>query len=632
MPSIHALPPEEIEKIAAGEVVERPVSVVKELIENSLDAQATEIIIEIEEGGKSYIRVSDNGSGIPYDELELAVKNFHTSKINSCEDIYHQTTLGFRGEALAAISAVSRLTLSSRHIDEEIGGQLIIEGGKVLSLKRFAQNTGTCVEVRDLFFNTPVRKKFLRSKATETFHVVNLLKNYVLAFGKVAFCLKSANRILLQSDGKGLGREVLTQVFGADIAENLSLFEKEYPPLGISGLIGPPSLYSEERKLQFFFVNNRPVKSRLLFRAVDDAVREYVSPNRFPPLVLWLLIPPEEVDVNIHPTKSEVAFMHQQQVYSAIVVALKDAMAELSTSRKAMVLGEPESFSLKEQEDIAIPSSTSIPSQTSAAEGVRLIPIYEMDEPVVPGKTAEAFERLVPISFPEEKSRPEEPPYSRQVTETEMEEAIISLASELRIPSFVQPDTHSFACQLFNTFLLSVSKEEVIVVDQHSAHERLIFERLWSAFCEGRSFVQDRQALLFPVEVKVDESTLELFKERSSVYTALGFRARLSGSEILIEEIPSIFLAHEADSRMPAILLELLTFDRSRMWDEKVKERLSTLACKSAIKSGDVLKPLEIKLIMSELRKISDWSSCPHGRPTILKFRRSDFERLFRRQ
>ncbi len=637
--TIRALPPEEVEKIAAGEVVERPVSVVKELIENSLDADASEITVEIEDGGKALIRVTDNGEGISFDELPLAVKNFHTSKISACEDIYHQTSLGFRGEALASISAVSRLVLTSRVEEEEVGGEIVVEGGQVLSRKRLAFNRGTTVEVRDLFFNTPVRRKFLRSKATESFHVVNLLKNYILAFENVAFKLVMSGKVSLESQGKGRNSKNLTTVFGAEIAEKMVRFEKEYPPLGIEGYIAPPSLFSEERKLQYFFVNRRPVKNRVLFRAVDDGFHEYLSANKYPPLAIMLDIPPEEVDVNIHPTKNEVAFMHQQQVYSAVIAALKEAFGELfRPSGKHILVGvkpeEPVGVSSLSDASRVSRDAEDRPKEREGIEGVRLVPVFEMGEPVVSERGSAPFESLVPFLVPDADTKGKDAGMRLELMGEEDkygEEAIVNLTPQLKFPSFIDIGGNFFACQLFDTFILLASDEEVTLIDQHSAHERVIFEKLWRGFSEDASFVQDRHRLLFPVEIDADEATLELLAEKKNLLEKMGFRLTVGHNEIIVEDVPRMLLAYEAEERIPAIVLELLTFDSKRLWDDKVKDVLSVIACRSAVKAGDKLKPMEIRILLEEVLRINDWQSCPHGRPTILRMKVSDLQKLFLR-
>jgi len=634
MPLINALPPEEIEKIAAGEVVERPVSVVKELIENSLDAGAKEISVEIEDGGKRMIRVIDDGVGIPFEELPLAVKNFHTSKIKVCEDIYHQTTLGFRGEALAAICAVSRTRVCSRYYAEQVGGELVAEGGKVLSVKPLALNQGTSVEVRDLFFNTPVRKKFLRSRATETFHISNLVRNYILAFEDVAFRLKSEGRTIYETKGEGLTQENLARIFGEEIAAKLVPFEREYPPLGIGGLVGPPSLFSEERKQQFFFVNRRPVKNRLLFRAADDAFREFVSPNRYPPLVLRIVIPPEEVDVNIHPTKSEVSFMHQEQVYSAIIVALKEVLRELSGLDAGSRLRTSQYTGLGLSEERLTADEQPQGEAEVSTEGLRLVPTYEMGEPIVPEMTGKPAHGKIPIPFQlresEEKSQlklSEEE--TRSFSTTFPEEKILPYIGQSELPVYTDSKGKFFAFQLFETFIVIASKDELVLIDQHSAHERVIFEKLWSQLAGENPQASERQKLLFPIEIEALEP--ELIRERQHIIERLGFRIRVGKQGAVVEEAPKILLFGETAEKIPEIISELLTFVRSKKWDEEMKERLSRIACRSAIKAGDKLSSDELELIIHEFTRLGDFSTCPHGRPTVIRLGKDELSQLFLR-
>jgi len=615
MTAIRELPPQEVEKIAAGEVVERPVSVVKELIENALDAGARRIEVEIGDGGKQLIRVTDDGEGIPAEELPLAVKNFHTSKIRACDDIYHQVTLGFRGEALAAIAVVSRFVITSRSRSEETGARLEVDGGKALSCRPESLNPGTVVEVRELFFNTPVRKKFMRSRATETHHIANLLRGYILGFPEVGFSLVSDGRQLIASRGQGMGPEELTAIFGRELAGQMHSFRQEYPPLAVSGLIAPPSTFKAERGKQYFFVNRRPVKNRVLFRAVDDAIREYVSPERYPALALMLDVPPEEVDVNIHPTKNEVSFMHQQQVYAAVVVALKDALMEVAAARQAE--GRDKLGMLR-------PPDEETGSAVGGAKGTVDLPLYEMGEPLVTSPTAKQQGTAgAELEFPARKA-------DLSVLGADAS-ALVNLTKELRLPAYLHSRGHYFACQLAGTYILLVRQDEMVLIDQHSAHERILFERLWKRLGPEAAGEVERQPLLFPLEMELPAGEAELYRERLELLRGLGFVARVAEEMLIIEEVPRLLLVREPEARIPAVLSELLDFHRSRLMDEERKERLSTLACHSAIRAGDKLRPTEIVLLVEELISIADSSSCPHGRPTMVQVTPDDIAGMFRR-
>lgn len=601
MTPIQALAPEEVEKIAAGEVVERPVSVVKELVENSLDAGAQRISVAVEDGGKQLISVTDDGAGIPSAELPLAVKNFHTSKIRLCEDIYHQVSLGFRGEALAAISSISRLSITSRTASEEVGATLSVDGGKATAPKPATLNPGTIIEVRDLFFNTPVRKKFLRSRATEVSHIVRLMQNYVLAFSDVAFTLTSDSRILFASGGRGLSPDTLKQVFGADVAPELYAFTREYPPLGVSGLIAPPSAYRETRKQQFFFVNRRPVKNRVLYRAADDALREHLSSDRYPPLALFLDIPPEEVDVNIHPTKSEVSFMHQQQVYSAIVVALKDAVSEMGQPHDS-----PAAEGGLEVADVVLPPRSPV------SDGRRTVPIYDMGEPLVGGTDATRTARL------------------RGSLSVLGEDTVVSTTQELGLPSFLHPGGKYFASQIGAAYIVVVREGEVLLIDQHAAHERVLFERFWSAL-EGAGKV-DRQKLLFPASLPLNTAERDAFAEKLPFLERLGFAVRLEDEAALVDEVPRFLLSRGDEDKVRALVAELAEAGFASALDDAAKELVSSVACKAAIKAGELLKPAELKVLVAETLALKDNATCPHGRPIVQRLAKDQLEKLFHRK
>lgn len=616
MTVIRELPPKEVEKIAAGEVVERPVSVVKELIENALDAGARRIEIEISDGGKRLIRVTDDGSGIPAQELPLAVKNFHTSKISACDDIYHQTTLGFRGEALAAIAAVSQFSLASRSAGEETGARLDVSGGSVVSQRPESLNPGTIVEVRELFFNTPVRQKFLRSRATETHHIANLLHSYVLAFADVAFSLASEGRKLIVSGGQGLGVDELTAVFGRELAKQMHSFSREYPPIGVSGIIAPPSAFVSRRSKQFFFVNRRPVKNRVLFRAVDDAVREYVSPERYPAMALMLDIPPEEVDVNIHPTKTEVSFMHQQQVYAAIVVALKDVLGEVAAARQTEG---------RKELGLVQPAAGGEARTGSRDEGTVELPLYEMGEPLIAEPSGKRDDRWAKGEAGVSRRKPDLSVLGGDSA------TLINLTKELGLPAFLHPTARYFACQLGATYILLVREDEILLIDQHSAHERILFERLWRRLGPDSTDEMERQPLLFPLEIELAPGESERYSERLETMRHLGFLVRVNERMLIVEEVPRLFLVRDAEVRIPGILSELLEFDRSRQMDDERKELLATVACHSAIRAGDRLRPMEIMLLVDELAGIADSTSCPHGRPTAIRLSPDEVAEMFRR-
>ncbi|HES57827.1 MAG TPA: DNA mismatch repair endonuclease MutL, partial [Firmicutes bacterium] len=336
---IAQLPPHEVERIAAGEVVERPVNVVKELIENALDAGATAITVELEDGGKQLIRVEDDGWGIPAAELHLALLPHHTSKIASLDDIYRLESLGFRGEALSSIGAVSKLTLESRHQSEDIGARIEASGGEILPAQPFNMSRGTVVTARELFYNTPVRQKFLRSRQSETGMVAKLLASYALAFPEVRWLLTSSGRTVLEATGDGDIQGVLTDLAGKDLAGALVRVDYEFPPLGLSGLISAPHVHRHNRSRQWYFVNRRPVSNRVLFRAVDDALREFVSPGKFPACALFLDLPPEEIDVNIHPMKTEVNFAQPQAVYSLITTGVRRALGQAASQKQQRLRG-----------------------------------------------------------------------------------------------------------------------------------------------------------------------------------------------------------------------------------------------------------------------------------------------------
>ncbi len=625
---IAQLPPREVERIAAGEVVERPLNVVKELVENALDAGATAITVELEDGGKQLIRVSDDGWGIPAAELPLALLPHHTSKITSLDDIYRLESLGFRGEALSSIGAVSRLTVQSRHVDEAIGAQVECAGGEIMPATPFNMSGGTVVEARELFYNTPVRQKFLRSRQAETGMVARLLASYALAFPEVRWLLTSSGRTVLESDGDGDVQGVLTDLAGKDLADALLRVDYEFPPMGLAGLISAPHVHRHNRARQWYFVNRRPVHNRVLFRAVDDAVREFVSAGKFPACALFLELPPEEIDVNVHPMKTEINFAQPQAVYSLITTGLRRALGQAAQARQHKLTRGLSSI-VKHVKD----KQTSPPPPRHQPPGLELeepvrdmsgppmrrgVPVFEQDQPIVPAPDVPAPGPPMELTFPSTVHIDGESRMGAEPTPGGASQPIVS-----------RPDLSVY--QVAGSFLAVCTADSLYLVDQHAAHERILFETIYEGFSAEGIARAPRQKLLFELAVDLSPDEAEQAGAYLEALGALGFKCEAAGRTLTVREVPQPLAGRITAELIHGVLEDLTRQELPAALSDRAKEVAASLACRAAIKANHRLSHAEREQLVRQL--LSRWSSlsCPHGRPTIIELDRAELEKLFLR-
>ena len=613
---IASLSPGEVDKIAAGEVVERPLNVVKELVENALDAGATEISIELEDGGRQLVRVSDNGGGIPAAELALALKPHHTSKIRSLDDIYRLSTMGFRGEALASIAAVSRLALTSRHSGESAGARIECDGGVAGEVRPANYQQGTEVEVRELFYNTPVRIKFLRSKQSESAMAGRIVTSYALAYPEVAWQLNSSGRELLSTSGSGSLRDVVAELLGGTLARALQPVHFEFPPLAVSGLVSPPEFFLRNRARQWYFVNRRPVVNKLLYKATDDAVREFVSPGKHPAAIILLDLPPEEIDVNVHPMKTEVSFSQPQAVYSLLSTALRRALGEAGRARQQQLTRGLSNVvrPVAETQGKRQTTSTDARSDIERLKRQREIPVFEEGLPIVVergGVRREPEDHALPqpLEFPEAAEAPAaaqpagEPPDS---------------GPDLRIE------------QVGGSFLVATTADAVYLVDQHEAHERILFETLYADLRQtaaaGRS-----QALLFELTVELAAAERETAQDYITDLRRAGFRAELREGALAISAVPAVLRGTLDAPLVHGMLEDLRDSGSSTVLEERYKNIASVIACRSAVKGHAALTPAERRDLVLRLLDSDSSLSCPHGSPTVIRLGEDELRRMFRR-
>jgi len=573
---IIVLPESWASRIAAGEVVERPASVVKELVENSLDAGAKEISVWVEGSGSSLIRVSDDGEGIPSRELPLALERHATSKLREEADLFRISTLGFRGEALPSIGSVSRLEIVSRCRQEEIGARLRVEGGKKGELGAAGSPVGTQVEIRDLFFNTPARRKFLKSPATELSHICDVINRMALAYDQVHFRLQHGTRVLCDYVATRRLEDRLQQVLGREITGGMIPFSWNGGKIQISGFLSTaPESFSQSRYLMTY-VNGRSVRDRTLTHAVLQGYDTLLMKGRYPAAVVFLKIPHEEVDVNVHPAKYEVRFRRQTEVHEAMVEAVCEALK-----------GEAKEPSVKKA-------------------GERISP-FVVSEPAFSYETSIPFER----------------PPSRTVSMTEsslasLDPAVGGFFSSLQVLG-----------QILGCYLVCVSSRGMVLIDQHAAHERAAFERMRGQLQRGEI---ERQSLLIPQLIELPYGEAVLLEGNLNLINQLGFVVEGFGPRTFaIKAAPALLPPGDYRGIVREMVGEIAEIGQSSELRQELEARLMTLACHSVVRANRKLDPEEIQALLRELDQIDFATQCPHGRPVLLEFTREQLERMFKR-
>ena len=589
---IRVLPNDLIDQIAAGEVIERPASVVKELIENSLDAGAHRIEVDIERGGTALLRVRDDGRGIEAEELPLALARHATSKIASMDDLEGVTTLGFRGEALPSIGSVSRLRILTRSASADRGAEITVDGGALAAPRPAAHPAGTTVEVRDLFFNVPARRKFVKSDATELGHIARLMERLALSRFDVGFRLRHGARVLLDVpalDGTGSEVDRLAQVLGADIADGAVAVSHAAGPVMLSGWAGLPTRSRAQPDQQFWFVNGRSVRDRLLMNAVRLAYRDVLYHGRYPAYVLYLTLDPKLVDVNAHPAKLEVRFRDSRQIHEFVFRALERALAGTTP------------------EVAAAPAANVPPMEGGAWAGS-------------PGEGA-------PRSHPLPLYSPSRDPWALAALVAESSPAA-ALSSPLTLPDEAHPLGTAIA-QLHGVYILAQTADGLVLVDMHAGHERVLYEKLKADRARG---TVPSQSLLEPLTVQVKAHELEAILEQREAWERAGFEIdALSATHLALRRVPA-FLSTAQIPRIVSALVHDLTLDAETHHLEGAADRvLGTLACRSAIHAHRRLTLPEMNALLRQMEETERANQCNHGRPTWTRLTLQQLDQLFLR-
>ncbi len=613
---IQKLPPVLANQIAAGEVVERPAAVVKELIENSLDAGATQIDIEVAQGGQSLIRVRDNGSGIHPDDFPLALSRHATSKIKHTEDLGNICTLGFRGEALASIGSVSRLSLTSA-LAGQSGWQIQVAGDEVSALHPAAHPQGTTIDVRDLFFNIPARRKFLRSEKTEFDHIDELVKRMALSSLHIGFTLKHNQKIVRQyfpAASHDQAAERLCALLGPAFVEHALFIEADGAGMRLEGWIAEPTFARSQGDMQYFFVNGRIIRDKLVMHALKDAYHDVLYRDRYAAYSLFLTIAPTQVDVNVHPTKHEVRFRDGRIVHDFIFRSVHDALANSHPSDVVPVLSAPS-------------------SQKSVASSVPPAPIFAQREMVTtptthaisppPRSTAANAEYTYPVS----------PAVAAVKTHEKM--AVYKdlgtpvVAETVTSPTPVIPPLGFALGQLHGVYILAENAQGLVLVDMHAAHERVLYEKMKTQLASAALAIQ---TLLVPISVTLSEREAECIVSAADVFCQLGFDvARIAKHHVVIRAIPQLLANEPIEQLIRDIIADLLTHGESSRAKDTMHHLLGTLACRSAVHAKRQLTVPEMNALLRNMEHTDHSGQCNHGRPTTVTLSMDELDKLFLR-
>lgn len=717
-----------INKIAAGEVIERPASVIKEMVENSIDAGATNITVEIKNGGISYIKVIDNGKGIAKDDLEIAFERHATSKIRSADDLDTVTSMGFRGEALASIAAIAKVELIAKTEQQEIGYKIVVEGGNVLEKEEAGCRTGTTITVRNLFFNTPVRYKFLKKDYTESGYIEDVITRIALVNPNIAIKLINTGKTVIQTNGNGDLKSVIYSIYGKDIANGIREVTYQYEDIQITGVVGKPEIARSNRSNQLFFVNKRYIKDKTLTAATEQAYKGLIPIGKFGFVVLNLKVNPAKVDVNVHPAKLEVRFQEENKIFQSIYHAIKDTLLKgelvantektnveaekiidrngLSFEERLKNLRESKKenqngglFSFRKQNEKQIEKYTEEESKIKTnileerepnkkqevvepTQAVSALPqretIPEVGQPI---NTADVLEQLRQMKEEMEEELKEKESTSNRLKEPEQEyklekeqeqnkeeegnqqeasENFQDMYTKLFGKGVTQPrketpeemanavdmfkdnvsmfeeqeefqkPNYKFIGIVFKTYIILEMDQEMYLLDQHAAHERIMYEKVKKNYYSQTT--KDSQLLLLPDIITLTHKEMEIAKENMKMFEQAGFCLEEFGENtIKLTGVPTICIDLDTKELFLETLDEINTVARTAK-QEKEEKFIATVACKAAVKANMALSMEEVQNLMEQLLKLPNPFTCPHGRPTAIKMTKYDIERKFARK
>lgn len=665
MGKIQVLDPVTVDQIAAGEVIERPASVVKELVENAIDAGASAVVVEIKEGGVSYMRIADNGCGISREDVPAAFLRHSTSKIRTVDDLVHIGSLGFRGEALSSIAAVSQVELVTKTADQTFGTRYRIAGGKEEGIEDAGAKDGTTFIIRQLFYNTPARRKFLKTPMTEASHVGDLMTRMALSHPEVSFQFINNGQTKLHTAGNGKLRDVIYHVYGREIASNLLRAEYETSGLKITGFLGKPLISRGNRNFENYYINGRYVKSSIIAKAIEDGYKDFTMQHKYPFVVLHMEIDTENIDVNVHPTKMELRFNRQQEVYNAVYAAVDEGL-----HREELI----------PQVEVNVPKAQELPPVTiSKKEEVPPVTVSKKEE--VPPVTVSKKEELPPVTIPKKSELPpkeerdlnyfmekmkervtayhnqnssaevkdKEKIFKPQIQADRIREAV-QYAKKTELPkpepSKSEPPKqmnlfeerllseqararHKIIGQVFDTYWLVEFQDQLYIIDQHAAHERVLYERTLKGM-KTREFTS--QMISPPILLNLGMQEAQLLNEYMDQFTRIGFEIEEFGQDTYaVRAVPdNLFSLAKKDLLIE--MLDSLSDELNRtMTAELIDEKVASMSCKAAVKGNMKLSAAEADALIGELLTLDNPYHCPHGRPTIISMTKRDLEKKFKR-
>lgn len=662
MPQIQVLDQITIDKIAAGEVIERPASIVKELVENSIDAKAASVTVEIQDGGISLIRVTDNGSGIEREDIRNAFLRHSTSKIRKVEDLAHIASLGFRGEALSSISAVTRTELITKTKEDTFGTRYVIEGGVEQSLEDAGAPDGTTFLVRQLFYNVPARRKFLKTPMTEVGHVQDLLMRLALSHPEVAFTFINNGQTKMRTSGNGKLKDVIYSIYGREAAANLIELDYSMDGLVMKGYLGKPVITRGNRNFENYFVNGRYVKNAMLSKAIEDAYKDFLMQHKFPFVVIHFQVDGEKIDVNVHPTKMEMRFQRQQDVYNIVyegvhrtllepelipqveapdpkVISqpksespflLKPKTAPRPMEKKPEEKEEPhdEAYFMKKMKERVL----SYHQRNSSAEVAKKEQIFRPQAQAE--RIKDALARAKEVEKQPQKQAEEQPELIREtpvyetkpVTEEKAEQ--LNLFEEHLLKREKKAE-YKLIGQVFETYWLVEFENSLYIIDQHAAHERVLYERTLKEM-KNREFTA--QYLSPPIILSLSMQEAQVLNENMDRFTRIGFEIEpFGGEEYAVRAIPDNLFGIAKKELLLEMLDDLADGISTSMTPELIDEKVASMSCKAAVKGNNRLSAQEADALIGELLLLENPYHCPHGRPTIIAMTQRELEKKFKR-
>lgn len=648
MANIQVLDQITIDKIAAGEVIERPSSIVKELVENAIDAKATAVTVEIKEGGISFIRITDNGCGIPKEEVPLAFLRHSTSKIRCVEDLSGISSLGFRGEALSSIAAISQVELITKTRECELGTKYVIEGGREKSLDDIGAPDGTTFLIHQIFYNTPARRKFLKTPMTEASHVNELMIRLALSHPEVSIQFINNGQKKLHTSGNGKLKDVIYHVFGRDIANNLLEVDERIDGIHLTGFIGKPLVSRGNRNYENYYINGRYVKSNIIAKSIEDAYKDFTMQHKYPFTVLHFQMDGQDLDVNVHPTKMELRFSNQQEVYNFVYHALKQALSEkeliprieLPEAKKSVVEAEP---SIERTEKKPEPQKESVlPKPEVKDEAYFMKKMRERVESYHKQHSqAEVKDRgqihrgsmqmdriREAANYARTQEKKEEPIPVPNKVEPQTEPTQLNFFEEKLLSKKAMKE-YTLIGQVFETYWLVEFQEQLYIIDQHAAHERVLYEKTLRGM-KDRTYTS--QYLSPPIVLNLSMQETQLLQTHMDLFQGIGFEIEeFGGDSYAIRAVPDNLFSIAKKDLLIEMLDALSEEISSKEAPDMIAEKIASMSCKAAVKGNSRLSAAEVDTLIGELLELENPYHCPHGRPTIIAMTKRELEKKFKR-